>query len=511
MTPCSLQTIKTSLIIFIQVSSAYLITDQEKLLNSSTGERVRLKCVNWYGAHQEPLVPGGLELVPINAIVDLIVQTGANCVRIPLSDRTVLQNPSVGQAFIGESRDQNFTAMEALDAVVGSLTARGLMVILNSHTSVPGWVGSNEEIQQGLWHRPGFSTADWIHTLVALCSRYAHNKRMVGIDLRNEIHDQDGTTMTWGESDDVDSDWLAATTAAERAIAAVNPNALIIVSGLCRGYDLRHMVSNPGPTEALRRKKLIYTTHVYTFSWWWTRMDSYPVLQVTVFIILLTSLALVALLDERDNDPLGHKNQFLIDREYNCMSWTLAVAGSFLPFACIWIITAYLKANIANSVGCGTIASESHPWLAVGIVLLIMSIPAFIICYTQSMDGNQELCFPFLLSLIFWIYIACMVSILLIFTANTYWMVQNELSRWCLEDRKIPVWVGEFGTGVGDHSWKWRYLTRFLRDHDLDFAYWALNGRKWQHGKWEAESFGLLTEDYKAVKNQTFTDSLFRK
>ena len=34
---------------------------------------------------------------------------------------------------------------------------------------------------------------------------------MVGIDIRNEIHDQDGVVITWGRSNDTDSDWKVAT------------------------------------------------------------------------------------------------------------------------------------------------------------------------------------------------------------------------------------------------------------------------------------------------------------
>ncbi|MBV5276739.1 cellulase family glycosylhydrolase, partial [bacterium] len=146
-------------------SHAHLITDGPLLLDANTHARVRLRCVNWYGAHQEPLVPGGLELTTVAAIANLIADgVGANCVRIPLADQTVLSNgAAVNPRFMSGAFDGN--AMDVLDLAVGALTSRGLMVILNSHASVPGWVGSNEERPQGLWHHANVSVADWVSAL----------------------------------------------------------------------------------------------------------------------------------------------------------------------------------------------------------------------------------------------------------------------------------------------------------------------------------------------------------
>jgi len=225
---------------------AHLSTNGVHIVNGTTGERVRLKCVNWYGAHQEPLVPGGLEVTSADNIADLIVLSGANCVRLALCDEGILNDPMIEPYFI---MGRNATAMQVLDTVVSSLTCRGLMVILNSHTTTGGWVGlegAHEEAPQGLWHAMNTSTTEWVRGLSSLSARYSSNPLVVGMDLRNEIHDQNGIIITWGRSSDIDSDWLAAATIAEEGIAAVNPHMLIIVSGLCRAYDIRPLMENPG-------------------------------------------------------------------------------------------------------------------------------------------------------------------------------------------------------------------------------------------------------------------------
>ena len=80
---------------------------------------------------------------------------------------------------------------------------------------------------------------------------------------------QSGTIITWGQRNDTDTDWLAAATLAEAAIAEVAPDALVIVSGLCWGLDIRQLAERPGPAAALYRRKLVFTTHMYPFSFWW--------------------------------------------------------------------------------------------------------------------------------------------------------------------------------------------------------------------------------------------------
>ena len=49
-----------------------------------------------------------------------------------------------------------------------------------------------------------------------------------------------------------------------------------------------------------------------------------------------------------------------------------------------------------------------------------------------------------------------------------------------------------------------------LWDYDLDFAYGGLNGRKWDGDAWGVEGFGLLTEDYRAIKDTVFAESVFK-
>ena len=494
---------------------AHLVTDGPRLLNATTGARVRLRCVNWYGAHQEPLVPGGLELTTAERIAALIAQLGANCVRLPLSDYGVIRNPWVEPRFIqgiaGFKNNSTKTSyLQVLDHVIHALTSQGLMVILNSHTSVPGWVGAQEALPQGLWHGNGLSTADWANGLALLGARYQNNPLMIGIDLRNEIHDQEQQSITWGESTDPDLDWLAAATLADNAISAVNPHALIIVGGLCRAYDLRPLMEHIGPVEAYKRKKLVYTAHVYLFSWWWTWVNWTPVVFTAVAGLLLVLWAIAC------HAPAGSFYHSIDKPQHTHKRRTCnarAALAAFCPFAALWIAIACAKSSIALNEGCQTIANESYVWILVGILLLIASLATLFLSFCCSLceeEGNYQ---PVLTSFLAWTALVAAAVLATFLATNTYWIVQDELLRWRLQSSSVPVWIGEFGTGIGDTSLQWRYLLRILRDWDLDFAYWAVNGRKWissrpQQG-WQPEPFGLLTPDYTAVADQAFADSIF--
>merc|ERR1712178_437221 len=43
-----------------------------------------------------------------------------------------------------------------------------------------------------------------------------------------------------------------------------------------------------------------------------------------------------------------------------------------------------------------------------------------------------------------------------------------------------PVWVGEFG--YGNEGVYWANFVKYLSDRDVDWAYWALNGKKYGEG-----------------------------
>jgi hypothetical protein len=101
--------------------------------------------------------------------------------------------------------------------------------------------------------------------------------------------------------------------------------------------------------------------------------------------------------------------------------------------------------------------------------------------------------------------------VVLAIISQTSFMIESELSKWDQNTRPVPLWIGEFGAMWNNDSPVWNQLIAFILYHDLDFAYWPLNGLKWSQDlhEYTDESFGLLTQNYNAIRNPKLVSTLF--
>ena len=480
-------------LVVLPLVHAWLYSHGTEIRSATTYLPVRLRCINWYGAHLQSFVAGGLDKRSCRQIAQSIKEIGANCVRIPLSVELVMRNPTPEASAVSgiERSECNVsTALQVLDCQVKELTRWGLMVILNNHNSFAGWVGAGERVPQGLWHSLRFPTRDWIASLSALASRYRSNPLVVGIDIWNEIHDQDGIEITWGETGNVDSDWKAATLLADAAIRAANPEVLVIVSGLSRAYDLRamHDLQN-------YRSKYVFTTHVYTFSWWFTRVDWELVLWLSLLFVV-GNLAVVCYL-HRQQHVMG---SYTAVRRHR-LDWPYAIAGAaLLPLYAVVVSLVWIEQ--AKQVGCSSIAADAHTTLMAGIGgLLVVAVSFFLLATKENVMCWSRLAMCFCRGN------ACLgaVQVGLSVFYMTYAAVVWDLRRW--ESRKIPVFVGEFGTVVGDTSVAWGWLMTYIAD--MHYAYWPLNGCAKPFETFRNDTYGILDCDWETVRNRNWTKTIF--
>ena len=225
----------------------------------------------------ETYVNAGLHKRPLDTISADIVEAGFNCIRFPFSldlyyNRDFVPPPV---AVAADPTLQGLTGWEIFDLTIKSLTDAGLMVFLNNHNSKAAWCCDANSVD-GLWSNHYYDAAEWVACLAGLADHFKDNQMVIGMDFRNEIHDVKNHDpplyITWGETDDIDLDWKHAVEVSSDAIYEKNPDWLIIVSGLCFSFDLRKM-HNDKPT--LRQiNKLVWTTHYYSFSRWWGRVES---------------------------------------------------------------------------------------------------------------------------------------------------------------------------------------------------------------------------------------------
>jgi hypothetical protein len=313
---------------------------------------------------------------------------------------------------------------------------------------------------------------------------------VVGIDIRNEIHDQDGVVITWGKTDDVDSDWKAATLLADVAIREANPQVLVIVSGLSRAYDLRAM-------QDLRnyRSKYVFTTHVYTFSWWFMRVNWFLVLSLSLLFVA-GNLAVVCYL-RREQHVL---RAYIAVRKYR-LDWPYVIAGAaMLPVYAVVVSLVWIRQ--AKQVGCSSIADDANSTLLAGILGLLVVAGASCLLATKE----NEMCWS-RLAICFCICNACLGAVqagLSVFY-QTYAAVVWDLLRW--QSRNIPVFVGEFGTVVGDTSAAWGWLLTYIAD--MHYAYWPLNGCAKPFETFRNDTYGMLDCDWETVRNRNWSKTIF--
>ena len=514
-----------------QITSASpLVTKDQWILNSTDHQRISLKCANWYGAHQELHVVGGLELRSVSQLAALFQASGANCVRLPYSVEMVKYNPRVNPAAIAgilptDNCNSTLRALDVMDCVVAHLQSRGILIIFNNHNSRSSWVGAGAvNNKQGLWNVPGYSTEDWIQSMEAITRRY----KIAGMDLRNEIHDHGGVKITWGKTNNVDTDWLAASTAAYERLYQVDPDILAIVGGLCWNTDIRTMMQNVGPLRAFKNKKLVYTVHIYTFSFWWNDQAVLRdvITPLSIWLFLFCLFAGIACLYnlyavrsaskeynflykqlELSEYPSSERRGEVYARRQFWPNTAWAVVSTSIIFSAGWLALSIFYYNTATTAGCSSFA-EDAVWLIV--MASITTVLALCVGLGWVYSRHEVKWLPVLTFGLLWLSLFCLCIFALGSYLASHASYTDSLGSWSLDNRPVPVWVGEFGTGNPNEP-IFKLIWDFIHTkYDLDFAYWAFNGRKWWDGAWESESFGLMNDQYSDWRFPQFMHAMFQ-
>lgn len=523
--------IAITLLSLLAISAWELKTLGNKIVNASTNARVKLRCANWYGGHLQNKVPIGLERQTPDAIAEISAAMGINCIRLTMCARTVLENPEIEAQFL-LNNETGTRYLDVIDRVIASLTKYQIMTIPNIHTLEANWVnGGASTPPQGLWNNPSFPTSLWLQSISTIAQRYADNDYVVAIDIYNEIHDTPNVTITWSDEfyNFSDSDWKRASSLAYSEMFKVNPKLIVIVCAMCMGYDIRGMTGvNIGPIQAYENKKLVYSTHFYPWTAWWTNENfDWSIIFIVTIVLIVAMIVCIFIGFIKANDIRKYiennpdniqydPNHTFISEYYHDISPLFC--GLFVYFT-IWACVLQTWSSVANSIGCSTIAYETFPAFIGTTVSAAVSFIVFVYTYVYRRRHKMFI----IVNSLFWLAILTIVhaSILnkLSEDTKTYEMFEHEIGRWMVKDLSLPIFVGEFGTAVmftNETGYRtevsnrqWDYMTRYLRENDLDWAYWALNGRKYIYGEWNCEGFGLLNQNASGVTNATFIKNLF--
>ncbi len=225
-----------------------------------SNKRIRLKGINYFGFETDISCPHGLWSVSLESLLDFIKVNNFNATRVPISLAAVLNMENLVPKGINTTANPNLqnaalTVAKLLDLFIHKCRARGLLVLLDMHTHIPG--GCIEES----WVSSQYQENTWISGLVKLASRYKNDENVFAIDVKNEPH---GRTI-W-------SDWAAGVERMAAAIHKVNPRLLIFAEGIENplhpdqngsfwGGNLSDVKRRP--IKLTTPNKLVYSPHVY--------------------------------------------------------------------------------------------------------------------------------------------------------------------------------------------------------------------------------------------------------
>src|SRR5258706_3187388 len=227
-------------------------------LVDQAGGKVTLTGVSWFGMETGTFCPHGLWARNWQQMLDQIVQTGFNTIRLPYSNQ-LFDAASIpnGIDFTKNADLKGLTGLEIMDRIIQGAGRRGLRVILDRHRP-------DSYAQSPLWYTDHVSEERWIADWVMLARRYRTENGVIGADLHNEPHGQ----ATWGDGNRT-TDWRLAAERAGSAILEANPDWLIVVEGIEKfdndwywwGGNL--MGARQFPIRLRHPDKLVYSAHDY--------------------------------------------------------------------------------------------------------------------------------------------------------------------------------------------------------------------------------------------------------
>jgi endoglucanase len=188
------------------------------LVDASSGCRVSLTGVNWFGFETGTFAPHGLWARNWQDMLKQIVHTGFNTIRMPYTNQ--LFDPTSIPNGINYQLNPDLKGLQGLalmDRIIQGARNDGLKVILDRHDPTA-------DQRPSLWYTDHMSEARWIQDWVMLAKHYKGNNTVIGADLDNEPH----SPATWGDGNP-STDWHMAAEKAGNAVLAANPQWLIIV------------------------------------------------------------------------------------------------------------------------------------------------------------------------------------------------------------------------------------------------------------------------------------------
>jgi len=394
--------------------------------------------------------------------------------------------------------------------------------VVDNHSSEAGWC-CEPSAPDGVWFTDHYPEARWVEALAGMARRYRGNPHVVAVELRNEVRDTPGVQAVWGSGDASGgkalADWPTAAELAGNAVLAEDPSLLVLVTGLCFGQDLRGAAERP--LQLALPGRLVWTSHSYHWFFWWhssyfrDKCDRLGFVALGLAVLSALSAICVAVRARRTG-----RNRTTPRACFETSCGFIGLLGA--------VFVVYSTVKKSEEAACADKAQrDKGPFLVWGGVLLACGLSGLVLAallrhrdcqrravlaavrQREAADTVQKGASlrEHLLPLLVWLALSLGAIALFFVSASGYWLLADHLDRhwgFVLEEGQpytAPVVLGEFGTSRSDDFW--RALVRYVAERDLDFAYWPLNGQKWNHdeGKLVEETYGLLDSSWTGVRH----------
>jgi hypothetical protein len=173
-----------------------------------------------------------------------------------------------------------------------------------------------------------------------------------------------------------------------------------------------------------------------------------------------------------------------------------SLVATSVVFHLCWLSVGLFFVSTARSGGCGTLADDASWLVTTEIVLFVLTF--LMCCYGVPLE----------ITVLSWMFMWFGLFFVSVFAVLCYLRddaaIRDFLNVWALENRPVPVWVGEFGTVLPGNDRVFDIILNYIvTRYDLDFAYWPFNGDNYRFGRFASEGFGVMEPDYVTVKNYT--------
>ncbi|KAN0030299.1 hypothetical protein ACTA71_010061 [Dictyostelium dimigraforme] len=243
------------------------------------GVEITIQGIAWFGMETGTFSPGGLQTQSVESILDILVSTGFNALRLPFSVDMIINNRYPNQINYGLNPNlQGKTALQVLQYITSEAGKRGILIVLEQHRFDPSdYISALWYTTQCITNVDGkcvnYTEQMVIDSWVTLTNLFKQYWNLWALDIKNEPHDP----VTWGTGN-LQTDWDKAFVRIVNQIdAQTNFNGVYFIEGVqnnqgvCSNMYNNWWGGNMSPVQCFpiylnQANRVVYAPHTYCSS-----------------------------------------------------------------------------------------------------------------------------------------------------------------------------------------------------------------------------------------------------